>query len=370
MLNRINGEFRECELSVVMGPSGSGKSTLLNVISGFVVKNASGSIRYNGIDSENSLRLIRRQSAYIMQNQTLYPLLNVRESMEFAIKLKTGYQMSKAQQNDKIDSILKQLGLHGTLDTLAKNLSGGQQKRLSIAIELVDDPKVLFLDEPTTGLDSLSATQCVTLLKKLAEEGRTIICTIHTPSARLFEQFDHLYVLAEGNCIYQGSSGNVVPFLSGLGLVCPEFYNPADYLLEISNNDYGLHNQRLADKIQNGLNDDYRASPQTTLQTDRRPIASASSSQPATFSYQLYLLILRNFIFMQRDKSFMTLRLAVSLVMALFVGTLFYNIGHLASHVFDNFKYVYVTTHFMTYGAFFSLMVRGNLLLQSSYCRL
>lgn len=340
---------------MVLGASGSGKSTLLNLISGFVTSNTSGSIKFNGSDSTQNFQTIRRQSAYIMQDQTLYPLLTVRESMSFAIKLKTGWQMSQVQQKAKSDFILKQLRLHGTQNTLVKNLSGGQQKRLSIAIELVDDPQILFLDEPTTGLDSLSATQCVNLLKKLAQEGKTIICTIHTPSALLFEKFDHLYVLAEGSCIYQGSSANVVSFLADFDLVCPESYNPADYLLEISNNDYGLHNRRLADKIQNGLNEDFRAPPQTFLTSDR--VFSANQS-PASFVYQFILLVKRNLIFMSRDKSFLMLRLAVSVIMALFVGCLFFNIGNLATHVFDNFKYIYVTTHFLTYAAFFSLMVR------------
>lgn len=149
MLDNINGEFRERELSVVMGPSGSGKSSLLNILTGLSTDNISGTIRVNG--STQNFKLIRNQSAYIMQDQNLYPLLTVSESMSFAIKFKTGMRMNSVQQRLKSDSILKQLGLYDTLETFVKNLSGGQQKRLSIAIELVNDPLILFLDEPTTG---------------------------------------------------------------------------------------------------------------------------------------------------------------------------------------------------------------------------
>lgn len=158
----------------------------------------------------------------------------------------------------QIASILDILGLTETVETFVGKLSGGQQKRLSIALELVDNPRVIFFDEPTTGLDSSASSHCLKLLKKLAQSGRTIICTIHQPSASIFRKIDHIYAIAEGQCIYQGSNENLVPYLAELDLVCPETFNPADYLLEISTHDYGYKIGDLNQKILDGLNQSYR----------------------------------------------------------------------------------------------------------------
>lgn len=149
ILKSISGEFRANELSGIVGPSGCGKSTLLNILSGFMTNGIKGTISINGEKWNRSK--FRKKFAYIMQEENLHSELSVKESMNFSIKLKTGYLFNEKQQQEKILSILRMLNLHNKLGTFAQNLSGGQRKRLSVALELVDDPQVLFLDECTTG---------------------------------------------------------------------------------------------------------------------------------------------------------------------------------------------------------------------------
>jgi ATP-binding cassette subfamily G (WHITE) protein 1 len=351
-LKNVCGEFRGSELSAVMGPSGSGKSTLLDILSGFTTKNVKGSISTNEL-----LTSFRQRSAYILQEQHFNSTLTVHEAMNFSIKFKTGNAYNARQQNDKIETVLKALGLELHMDTFIEYLSGGQQKRLSIALELVDDPLVLFLDEPTTGLDSSSSTQCIQHLKKLAHEGKTVICTIHTPSARLLEKFDNIYALANGCCIYQGTGKNLVSFLAELDFICPSSYNPSDFLLEIANDDYGLQNHRLTEKIQNGSNNDYRKNS-TTLQDKLQIRVAPSSENSSTFFLQFTQLLKRSLLNTRRNTSFVCIRLMLHILSGISTGALYFGIGNEAEQIINNFKCIFFIVSLISYASFYSLLVK------------
>lgn len=345
-------------MTAIIGPSGSGKTSLLNVLSAFVTKNVTGKITLDG--SLRDIKTLHKNSAFIMQEQSLFSILTVRETMKFAIKFKTGKSLRENQQNEKIEETLKMLSLYNS-DDFVRDLSGGQKKRLSIALEILHDPQIIFLDEPTTGLDSSSSTQCLNHLKDIAKNGnRTVIITIHQPSARLFEMFDHIYALASGKCIYQGSSKNLVPFLTETDLICPNFYNPCDFLMEISaSSECGSDNvNKLSSIVENGKSDKFRIKSSTSKHWKSECKEIRNSAYSLSFYQQLQLLLFRNFIMMIRDKTYLKLRVTVCIFMGFLIGSLYYQIGREASDMITSAKFVYCSMYFVSYSSYFSLMTR------------
>ena len=117
-------------------------------------------------------------------------------------------------------------------------MSGGERKRASIAVELITDPSIIFLDEPTTGLDSYTATSVVEVLLDMTASGRTVIATIHQPNSEMFSLFDQLMLLSWGKVIYMNSAQKAVSYFSSIGYKCPEHTNPSDYFMNIMSVEY------------------------------------------------------------------------------------------------------------------------------------
>ena len=158
-----------------MGPSGAGKSTLNNFVSGYKTGITGGEIKIRDNDGQEiNHDDFCSQVAYIMQEDCLSPHLTVEEAMNQAAKLKLSKHASAEEIKQNIRSLVENLGLSERLKTRTSELSGGQMKRLAIGLEMLNNPPVMIFDEPTSGLDAVNALHLLQLLKKLAEEGRTI----------------------------------------------------------------------------------------------------------------------------------------------------------------------------------------------------
>ncbi|XP_014486846.1 PREDICTED: ATP-binding cassette sub-family G member 4 [Dinoponera quadriceps] len=359
ILHEINGRLPGKQLIALMGPSGAGKSTLLDVLSGFRVTGVDGIVFVNG--RVRHLNTFRKCSAYITQDDRLEPLLTVLENMRVAADLKLPTDTQQHKKEMIIEEILTTLGLYEHMQTRAGRLSGGQKKRLSIALELVNNPTVMFLDEPTTGLDSSSCMQVVNLLKILARQGRTIVCTIHQPSASLFQLFDLVYVLSEGECLYQGATDKLVPYLESIKLPCPMYHNPADYIIELACGEYGKDKiDTLIMASQNGKNlqwfDNPKALKDAKSLRAAHPLKSSSvlgkrSTLHATnFSHQLKVLLRRGFIMSKRDTTLTHLRIGVNIVVGIMLGLVFLRSGADGSRVLNNYNLLFsvLIHHMMT----------------------
>jgi len=198
----------------IMGGSGTGKTTLLNVLNGRL-QPSEGTVLINGIDLHKNPKALDGIIGYVDQNDVLNEELTVFQNLYFSAKLSMG-GLDKQDIIRKVIDLLKTLGLYdarylkvGTV--LDKVISGGQRKRLNIALELIREPSILFIDEPTSGLSSRDSDNIIDLLKELALRGKLIFAVIHQPSSNIFKLFDRLIIMDQGGLpIYNGIPMNAI----------------------------------------------------------------------------------------------------------------------------------------------------------------
>eukprot|EP00873_Tetraselmis_striata_P007915 jgi/Tetstr1/428179/TSEL_018230.t1 len=240
ILRDVSCEALRGEVLAIMGPSGSGKTTLLSVLAGREGDLGAGA-RVSGditVDGGRRRRSFKAASGFVPQDDCLFPCLTVRESVKYAACLRLAGH-SRAVINALVDRTIEELRLSHVADTRvggaggARGVSGGERRRVSIAMEMVTQPGVLMLDEPTSGLDSYAASSLMTSLRDIAAAGRIVVLTLHQPSPKAFMQLDKVLLLARGERVFYGAPSQVEAHFEAAGFPCERGIPVADHMLEV-----------------------------------------------------------------------------------------------------------------------------------------
>lgn len=250
ILNQVDGWVKPGTLTALMGSSGAGKTTLLDCLAERVTMGViSGDVFVDGKLRDTSFP---RSIGYCQQQDLHLTTSTVRESLRFSAELRQPSAISVAEKHAYVEEVIKVLEMEKYADAVVgvagEGLNVEQRKRLTIGVELAAKPKLLvFLDEPTSGLDSQTAWSICQLMKKLANHGQAILCTIHQPSAILMQEFDRLLFLQKGGqTVYFGDLGtgckSMIDYFENHGAhKCPEDANPAEWMLEVVGAAPGSH---------------------------------------------------------------------------------------------------------------------------------
>lgn len=241
-VSKVAGNWSSMRLMYEQGASGAGKTTLLDVLASRVTMGVvSGAMLVNGRERDSGFQ---RKTGYVQQQDLHLATSTVREALTFSALLRQPKTTPRQEKIDYVDEVIKVLEMETYADAIVgvpgEGLNVEQRKRLTIGVEMAAKPQLLlFLDEPTSGLDSQTAWSICALLRKLASNGQAVLCTIHQPSAVLFQQFDRLLFLASGGrTVYFGDIGPKSQILTSYfeskgARRCGAEENPAEWMLDI-----------------------------------------------------------------------------------------------------------------------------------------
>ncbi|EOB04478.1 ATP-binding cassette sub-family G member 5, partial [Anas platyrhynchos] len=334
ILKDVSFHIESGQIMGILGNSGSGKTTLLDAISGRLGHKDSffGEVYVNGRHLKKEQ--FRDCFSYVPQNDALLSFLTIQESLTYTALLAL-QKCSNSVIKKKVDAVMAELSLSHIADKIIGSrifvgISGGERRRVSIAAQLLQDPKVMLLDEPTTGLDCLTANQIVSLLSELAHKDRIVIITIHQPRSELFRLFDKIAIMSFGEMVFCGSPMEMITFFSNCGYSCPEQSNPFDFYVDLTSVDTRSKERELetysrvqvitsAYKNSEIFSRVLEAIERTRCMKDRPPIPFKNRDSPGAFSklWILFRRITRNF---SRDKMGIIMRLLQNLLFGLFVA--------------------------------------------------
>ncbi|BGP27054.1 ATP-binding cassette transporter snq2 [Rhodotorula toruloides] len=351
ILESVNASFPAGQVSVIMGPSGAGKSSLLQILAGRLSSGpmsafrSEGAITLNKQEFDSSLASL---VAFVEQEDAHHlPALTVRETLRYAARLRLK-DRSVAACDARAEEVLRLLGLATCADTLVggplvKGISGGEKRRLSLAVQLLSDPAVLYADEPTSGLDAFTAQNVMQMLRDLASDGRTIIVSVHQPRSDIWALFDNVVLLAKGGrTAFSGPASEILPFFEAAGETCPQNFNPADFVIDVVSLDHRSEEaeartkQRIARIVETWAQrqraDLEKRNSGSTLASpsnvgDRRPLGSAKLKK-TPFARAFPVVLARSFKNLRRQPDVFVARLSNPPFMALLFWIYFARLGY------------------------------------------
>ncbi|KAI0377720.1 ATP-binding cassette transporter [Hypomontagnella monticulosa] len=339
LLSNVSGWLQPGTMTALMGMSGAGKTTLLDTLA----RRISIGVVTGGLylDSDPLPQSMNRRSGFVQQQDVHLSTSTVREALRLAARLRQSASVPIAEKYDYVETVISMLEMTDIADALIGTPGAGlnleKRKRVSIGVELAAKPDILlFLDEPTSGLDGDSAFSIITLMRKLADAGQTILCTIHQPSFELVEQFDNLLLLIPGGkTAYFGPMGpkcqTLVNYFGRYARPCGETENPADYVLDLTANapvdwastwlqslEYSRARQRL-DQIISGAG----MNPEEIKGGDSKEAAYAAS-----LLEQLRVVLRRAFLNYWRDPDYVIGKIQLNVWMGLINGLTFLQLSN------------------------------------------
>ncbi|KAN0032719.1 hypothetical protein ACTFIV_006639 [Dictyostelium citrinum] len=379
LLDDVEGWIKPGQMTALMGSSGAGKTTLLDVLA---KRKTLGTVEGKTFLNGRALEIdFERITGYVEQMDVHNPGLTVREALRFSAKLRQEPSISLKEKFEYVEHVLemmemKHLGdaLIGTLET-GVGISVEERKRLTIGIELVAKPHILFLDEPTSGLDAQSSYNIVKFIRKLADAGMPLVCTIHQPSSVLFEHFDRILLLAKGGkTVYFGDIGEksktLTSYFERQGVrPCTESENPAEYILEATG--AGVHG-----KTDINWPEVWKQSPE--LQEVRRELSSLEAAGPSSnpnengvprefatsIWYQTWEVYKRMNLIYFRDPFYAYGSILQAIMTGIIVGFTFYQLGESSTDMNQRIFFIFQA---LLLGILLIFVVMVQFLIQKEY---
>uniref|UniRef100_A0A4W4DSG5 ABC transporter domain-containing protein n=1 Tax=Electrophorus electricus TaxID=8005 RepID=A0A4W4DSG5_ELEEL len=350
----LNGVMKP-GLNAILGATGSGKSSFLDVLA--ARKDPTGLSGEVLIDGAPQPPNFKCQSGYVVQDDVVMGTLTVRENLCFSAALRLPMSISQKEKEQKVERVIDELGLNKVADSrvgtqLIRGISGGERKRTTIGMEIIIDPSVLFLDEPTTGLDASTANSVLSLLKRMSNHGRTIILSIHQPRYSIYRLFDSLTLLAGGRQVYHGPAQNALDYFTDVGFTCEPHNNPADFFLDVINGDSTAYSRKLDGEqgvsfrqgIEQRLVEAYKMSiyhRETKEELEKITQGHNCRGQPETrtityntsFTHQFKWVLRRTFRNLMLNPQTSFAQIGVTIFLALIVGAIFFGVSNTSSGI-------------------------------------